>query len=126
GHRPHETGQRQGGSTDVAWDRGYYYRVRKVNGRVRREYVGRGPVAEAVAALDAADRERREDHRRQGREDRARSDELAAKVAALDELADLLAAAALAAAGFHRHHRGEWRRRRVRQPDAGEAGTPAG
>jgi hypothetical protein len=33
-------------------------------------------------------------------------------VSRLDELADLLARAALVAAGFHQHKRGEWRARR--------------
>jgi hypothetical protein len=37
----------------MSWDRrGYYYRVRKVNGRVVREYVGAGRVAELVAQMD--------------------------------------------------------------------------
>ena len=31
----------------------------------------------------------------------------------LDELADLLARAALVAAGYRQHHRGEWRKRRA-------------
>jgi hypothetical protein len=33
----------------MAWGRGYYYRVRRENGHVVREYVGRGRLAEAPA-----------------------------------------------------------------------------
>jgi hypothetical protein len=44
----------------MAWERGYYYCVRKVNGRVVREYVGTGEVAELVAQMDALERERRQ------------------------------------------------------------------
>jgi hypothetical protein len=34
----------------------YYTRSRRINGRVVREYIGTGPVAEAIAALEARDR----------------------------------------------------------------------
>ena len=46
GNRPVEwrRGKRQEVAQPTPWERGYYYRARKVNGRVRREYVGRGPV----------------------------------------------------------------------------------
>lgn len=37
----------------------YYYRARKVGGRVVKEYVGAGPVAETVAAQDARVRSER-------------------------------------------------------------------
>jgi hypothetical protein len=42
----------------MAWESGYYYRVRRDNGRVVREYVGRGRRAEAIADLDALEREK--------------------------------------------------------------------
>ncbi len=37
----------------------YYYTARKVNGRVLKGYVGRGPAAELAASLDAQARRRR-------------------------------------------------------------------
>jgi hypothetical protein len=43
----------------MGWERGYYYRSRKVGGRVVREHVGRGPVAELAAQLDDIRREER-------------------------------------------------------------------
>ena len=85
----------------MAWERGYYYRVRRENGRVVREYVGRGRVAELMAKLDALDREKEREERR-----------LDADLEALIETTDLLARAALVAAGYHQHKRGEWRKRR--------------
>jgi hypothetical protein len=95
----------------MAWDRGYYYRVRKVGGRVVREYVGTGPVAELAAQLDAIERERREMRAADWRVEKTRLDAIDADVAALIELTDLAAGAALVAAGFHQHKR-QWRRKR--------------
>jgi hypothetical protein len=97
------------GNIAMGWDKGRYYtRSRKANGRVAREYVGTGEAAERAARLDAMARQEREARR-------AALAELAALDAPLDDLAeltDLLARAALAAAGYRRHHRGEWRKRR--------------
>jgi hypothetical protein len=97
----------------MGWDKGRYYtRSRKVNGRVVREYIGTGRVAELAAELDALEREKR---RRAARALRRERDELAAleaDVRAASQAADLVARAALLAAGFHQHRRGEWRRRR--------------
>ncbi len=98
----------------MAWEaRGggrYYYKVSRDGGRIRRLYLGNGPVAD-LAARDA-------ELRRAERQARARSQaRLEAAEAAsreLAELTDLLARAALVAAGFHRHDRGTWRRWRER------------
>jgi hypothetical protein len=95
----------------MGWERGYYYRVRKVGGRVVREYVGTGRVAELAAQLDALEHDRREAEKAAGRAEKARLDALDADVAALIDLTDLAAAAALRAAGFHQH-KGQWRRKR--------------
>ena len=93
----------------MGWDRGRYYtRSRKVNGRVAREYLGTGEAAERAARQDALARQERDARR-------AAMAELAALGASLDDLAeltDLVARAALAAAGYRQHHRAEWRRRR--------------
>jgi hypothetical protein len=97
----------------MGWDKGRYYtRSRKVNGRVVREYVGSGPVAALAAQMDALERERKEAEAAAWRAEKARLDALDADVAALIDLTDLLARAALRAAGFHQHKRGEWRKRR--------------
>jgi hypothetical protein len=97
----------------VGWDKGRYYsRSRKVNGRVVREYCGVGEVAELAAQMDAINRADREAEREAQRALKAELDALDAGVKELDELADLLARAALLAAGYRRHKRGEWRRKR--------------
>jgi hypothetical protein len=97
----------------MGWDnRGYYYRSRKVNGRVKREYIGAGPGADLAAQLDAG---RRADQEAARQSEHARRQELAdldAPLDALDELVDLVARAALLAAGYRQHRRGEWRKKR--------------
>jgi hypothetical protein len=103
----------------MGWDRGRYYtRSKKVGGRVVREYVGTGRVAELAAELDAIGRQQREAERAAWRTERAELEALDAPLDELNDLADLLAHAALLAAGFHRHKRGEWRKRREQdRPD---------
>src|SRR4051794_22799549 len=102
-----ERGKRRRVAHAMAWERGYYYRVRKVNGRVVREYVGAGRVAELAAQLDTLERERRQFDALALRQEKAKLDALDADLEALSEWADLLARAALLAAGLHQHKRGE-------------------
>jgi len=89
----------------------YYYRRRKVDGRVIAEYIGAGDVAEALAGLD-------EDARRQQQhaaaEWRALVDTDRRQVATLTELDDLVRSAVagvLIANGYHTHKR-QWRKMR--------------
>jgi len=101
----------------MAWEqreRGglYYTRSRKVHGRVVREYIGTGPLAELAAEADARERRRREEEAEAWREERERMEALEAPIEELCEAAELLSEAALYAAGYHRHKRGEWRKRR--------------
>jgi hypothetical protein len=89
----------------------YYFRYRKVNSRVVREYVGAGAVAELAAAADAL---RRADQRAALEARRAEEASWQAALAPLMELsrvADLMARAALLAGGYHRHAR-TWRKKR--------------
>ena len=88
----------------------YYTRTRKVGGHRRREYVGCGPQAHAAAQADALRRAEREAQAAALREERARLREADAAVLQLFELVGLVASAALAAEGYHRHG-GEWRGR---------------
>jgi hypothetical protein len=94
--------------------RGYYYRARKVDGRVEREYIGRGEVAALAAQMDELDRERKALGRVQKRAQRDEAETLDEPLTELNELTELLAHAALLAAGYHRHKRGEWRKKRDR------------
>lgn len=97
----------------MGWDKGRYYtQSRKVNGRVVREYVGTGRIAELAAQLDAIKREQRHLERLALRHEKNELVGLEADVKALAERTDMVARAALLAAGFQQHKRGEWRKRR--------------
>jgi hypothetical protein len=98
----------------MGWERGRYYtRSRKVNGRVIREYIGTGRVAELVAQMDAIERQQRQAERAAQRAEWTELEALDPPLNELNDLADLLARTALIAAGYRQHKRGEWRKRRV-------------
>jgi hypothetical protein len=101
----------------MAWEkreRGglYYTRSRKVNGKVLREYVGGGVLGEIAALEDEFERRRREEDAAFWEEQREQLEALSAPVDELCEAAETIARAVLLAAGFRRHNRGEWRKRR--------------
>jgi hypothetical protein len=104
----------------MGWEKNgrYYTRSRREGGRVVREYIGGGAAGALIARMDAIKRDKRLTERECARVDRERAEALDAALADLNELADLLAHAALAAAGYHQHNRGEWRKRRVRDEQA--------
>ena len=83
------------------------------DGRVTTEYVGSGEFASALGQLEAMDREERRRQLANEREERDRLDADDRPVAELFRLVEIIAGATLKAAGYHRHHRGEWRRRRT-------------
>jgi hypothetical protein len=101
--------------------RGYFYTARKVNGRVVRTYHGKGELAKLVAEEDALARADRAAAREAARETRrSRLVALDAEDSALDALivlTDLLVRATLLAAGYHQHHRSEWRKKRGTSDD---------
>lgn len=89
----------------------YYYRRRKVGGRVVTEYIGAGDVAEALAGLDELDRQRRQLDAAEWQafvEDERRT---SAALAEVDELVRSAVAAVLIINGYHTHRR-QWRRQR--------------
>ena len=94
----------------MGWERrgnqAYYYQARREGGRVVKEYVP-PLVAAAAAAIDQDRREMRAADAKARKAARAALDALAAE---LDPLCDL-------AAGYRRHRRGEWRKRRARSAD---------
>ena len=91
----------------------YYTRSRREGGRVVREYVGSGEIAEALASADGTIRRARRLERARRRAEVERLEALAAPARELDEAAEVLVRAHLLAAGWHRH-KGEWRMRRGR------------
>jgi hypothetical protein len=102
----------------VAWEkrkRGgrYYTRSRRSpeDGRVVREYVGTGALAEIVAASERTKRELAQAERKREKTELESLEALIAPVLELSEAAEILAHAHLIAAGYHRH-KGEYRRAR--------------
>jgi hypothetical protein len=89
----------------------YYYQSERIDGRVRKKYVGAGEVAEVVAHADETLRRGRAAHSERARVELEEARTLASAGEELCEAADILAVAQLVAAGYHRH-KGEWRMRR--------------
>lgn len=86
----------------------YFYRSRRVGRRVVREYFGRGPLAELAAHLMDRLRRARAVHDQKA----ARLDDADAQFRLLHDRLDRAAEAHLLVAGYHRHDRGRWRKRR--------------
>jgi hypothetical protein len=92
--------------------RSYYYRSKRVGGRVVSEYVGSGPLVPLAAQLDLATRHRatmsRIDERTRIEEAEKADRE---QEAAFDRAEDVFRSL-MVAAGFNQHARGDWRRSR--------------
>jgi hypothetical protein len=92
--------------------RRYYVRSRWVNGRVQREYIGGGPLGAWAAEEDARERAEREAARSERRDAMALLLAEDAAYADFCHRVELLTRAALLAADYRRHTRGQWRKRR--------------
>jgi hypothetical protein len=92
----------------------YYTRSRKDGGRVVREYVGGGLIGELAARQDTARAARRAAEAAAWRRHRATVESAEASLKALCDQADMLMCGTLLLAGYHQHHRGQWRRPRER------------
>ncbi|HVA91060.1 MAG TPA: hypothetical protein VNL71_14600 [Chloroflexota bacterium] len=89
----------------------YYTQSRRVGGRVVREYIGTGTLAEAAAFLARCERERLTDERAARLAYRQQYAVLDAPLAEFCDHVAELTNGALVAAGYHQHKR-EWRKRR--------------
>jgi hypothetical protein len=95
----------------------YYYRSQRVGKSVRLSYYGRGPEAELAAALDARRRQERQQQRERVRAERERWKAATRALKAFLAGSSMLVEAALLAAGYRRHERGEYRRWRLAMTD---------
>jgi hypothetical protein len=95
----------------------YFYTARRVGGRVVKRYLGAGPVAAAAAKLDEINHNQRADDRAAFDDERRDAAAIDATLDDLNDLADLVARAALVAAGYRQHNRGEWRKTRARSEE---------
>ena len=104
----------RGGVEQMAFDRrGYYYRSYRDGDRVHRVYLGKGLAAQ-LSASTIAQRWTEAAERSQACQAWELTHATAqASLDALDELADWMMQASLMAAGYHRHDRGSWRKRRM-------------
>ena len=92
----------------------YYTRSKRVGGRVGREYIGAGPVADLIAAQDAERRAEREAERQAWNAAKARIEDAEDAVERFSKRVTELTSLLLVDAGYYRHHRGRWRKRRDR------------
>src|SRR5438876_12133597 len=101
----------QGGQTVMGWERRgpytYYIRKQTIHGRTVRTSYGRGQAAQIAAAEDAQQRHAREAERAE----RAYLAQLDQQLDAVIHLLESLVSASLVVAGYHQHHRSEWRKR---------------
>ena len=97
----------------------YYTRSRKEEGRVVREYVGGGVLGELAACTDELKRREREERAAADREERELLEALDAPFTEAWEATEVLYRAALVAAGYRQHKRGEWRKRREPEDQEG-------
>ncbi len=99
----------------------YYTRSYRVNGRVRREHISSGDMAlldagfDEVARIEAREAKRQEQERWQ--EEREAVKALDAALNLVCDNAATMFRAAMEAAGFHQHSRGEWRKKRQEAKD---------
>lgn len=98
---------------EIRGERSYYYRAKRENGRVRKEYVGTGELADLLAEYDEAERQLAKARERQVRIEIAAVLDGEAEAMTLAQGASSLVRASLYAAGYRQHKRGEWRRPRT-------------
>ena len=100
----------------MAWEqrgnRRYYYRAYKTKGRVRKAYLGNGPLAELAAQRDDLVRQPGRDAAEFRRHELAGMQAFDDSAAAFHHTLETLTRATLVTAGYHRHHGSEWRKRR--------------
>lgn len=94
--------------------RKYYYRSRRIEGRVVKEYVASGQAAENAAKRDKEAREQRRIQRKETEQLEAELAKVTQVVEAISERSEVLLAASLLTAGFHQY-KSEWRRSRDRK-----------
>lgn len=90
----------------------YFYKARRVGRRVVKEYVGGGRVAELSAQLHGYEKQIARLAATEYLLDRIGREADAAFAVEFDALCGRAIGRWLTALGFHRHHRGAWRRRR--------------
>lgn len=89
----------------------YYYRKRRVNGRVVSEYVGNGLAGELAEIFDAEDRQEAEYKRRETQKQKRQAAAMDRQAGEVEKLTRAFTQACLLLAGYHTH-KGQWRKKR--------------
>jgi hypothetical protein len=109
----------------IRGNKAYFYKSVRVGGRVRCHYFGSGQDARDMAEIEVLDREVRDLDAQRRRARRQRLDARDRAQARRFNRVELLIRLVLESAGFHRHKRGQWRRRRMGDQTKNPAGVPA-
>lgn len=96
----------------------YYYRARRVNGRVIKEYIGSGAEAEEAAKRDVEAREAARKRDKAFLAFQKENDKLEVMFQIVDICIEVLMEHTMTAAGYHRTNRGPWRKKRVKKDAA--------
>ena len=97
----------------MAWDRGYYYRKRRVGKRVMSEYIGPGLLGGLAEEQDLEERlERLEEQERQ-RQELDHLDAIDRHLIEAHTALNQVIRGVLHAHGYRRHQRSEWRKPRA-------------
>ena len=97
----------------MGWDRGYYYRKRRVGQRVISEYVGPGLLGELGEAEDLEERLERQAEQESQRQERARSHARDRRMVEVHTALNKVIRGVLNAHEYRRHQRSEWRKPRA-------------
>lgn len=92
--------------------RTYYYQKERIGDKVVSRYVGTGEVASLIANMEELERNQREGERDYWHGERERLEAKEQELAAFCQSVEETFRQTLDAAGYHRHHRGAWRKRR--------------
>jgi hypothetical protein len=102
----------------MAWEQSgpqtYYYRSVRRNGRVTKDYLGTGPLAELSAVEDAERRAQRHAKAESWCQEQAALDALDRQIDAWWDMSTVLLKATLYTEGYYQHDRGAWRKRPYR------------
>ena len=90
----------------------FYYRKKRIDGRVVSQYVGTGRLAEICAEGDELLRGIEKEKRNAERSTREAEAEIDRQLDAVESALAALVSAVLRSAGFHKH-KGEWRKKRL-------------
>src|SRR5579884_89254 len=92
----------------------YYVQKEQVGGKVVSRYLGAGEVATLAAQLEEGRRQEQEAEREQEKQKRAEIDKRDQENAAYFAQVETIFRQAMEAAGYYRHNRGAWRKKRDR------------